>query len=146
MNVAAQPIPPGTTGPRGDWFPADNAGRFFASLVRWRVTSVFRVSATLASPVRLAALQEAVSRVVRRFPYFAAHLRPGFFWYYFEPSTRVPQVEADSRHPCNHLHFRRHEAFPLRIRAYHRSVAVEMAHVMTDGTGALAFLRALVIE
>lgn len=148
MNGAASRSRADPSGPgaAADWFPTDNAGRIFASLVRWRVTSVFRVSATLAEPVRVAALQQALDRVMRRFPYFAVHLRPGFFWYYFEPSGESPRVEADSRHPCNHLHFRREGAFPFRVRAFHRRVAVEMAHVLTDGTGALAFLKALVIE
>jgi hypothetical protein len=128
------------------WYRTDNAGRIFSSLVRWRVASVFRVSATLKSPVRVAALQQAVSRTMRRFPYFAVQLRPGFFWYYFEPSDKTPQVQADSKFPCNDLQFRRSGAFPFRIRAYHKRIAVEMAHVLTDGTGALAFLRTLVIE
>ena len=131
--------------PQG-WYRTDNAGRIFASLYRWRITSVYRVSASLKEPIEVARLSRSLERVLDRFPYFKVHLRQGIFWCFFEPNPASPRLWPDSPYPCNELRYRRRESFPFRVRVFHKRIALEVAHVLTDGTGALEFLRAVVAD
>ncbi len=128
------------------WFRLDNAGKIFSSISTRRITTLFRLSCTLKRPVRVAELQAALEALMPRFPYFAVHLRPGFFWYHLAMNRASPQVVEDRRFPCMDYELKKRGTYPFRVRVYHRRIAVEFAHAVTDGTGALAFLRALVAE
>ena len=139
MNETRPPIQP-------DWYRTDNAGRIFASLHRWQITSVFRVSASLHEPVNLSKLESSLRSVLARLPYFNVHLRQGFFWCFFEPVAEVPAIHRDSMFPCNEFRYRHRQSPPFRVRVFHNRIALEVAHVLTDGTGALTFLRLLLAD
>lgn len=128
------------------WYVLDNAGAFMPGITNSTVTLVFRISATLGSPIVLPALEAALAAISPRFPYYLGALRPGFFWYYMEPEgARMPRVSADSKYPCLNMRARRGH-FLFRIRAYSSRIAVEFCHILCDGTGALNFLKALILE
>lgn len=124
----------------------DNAGKIFASLNSWRLQSTFRVSVTLKQPVNLERLQAALGRTLPRFPLFRLRLKPGFFWYYFEPSKEPPAILADSRFPLGETFSAMGRSYPWRIRLYHGTIALDCAHALTDGSGALTFLNTLLAE
>lgn len=124
----------------------DNAGKIFASLNSWRMQSTFRVSATLKVPVHLEKLETALQRTLPRFPLFRARLKPGFFWYYFEPSDKPPAILPDSRFPLGEAFSAVGRSYPWRIRLYHRTIALDCSHALTDGSGALTFLNTLLAE
>jgi hypothetical protein len=74
-------------------------------------------------------------------------LRHGFFWYYLEPlSGKAPHPVADSRYPCMNMRVRRRGRFLYRVRAYRSRIAVEFCHILTDGHGALGYLKSLLAE
>ena len=128
------------------WYVLDNAGAFMPGLTNSTATLVFRVSATLSSTIVLPVLEAALAAIAPRFPYYLVVLRRGFFWYYLEPAgTKRPRIAADSKYPCRNMRARRGN-FLFRIRAYSSRIAVEFCHVLTDGNGALIFLKALVLE
>ncbi len=124
----------------------DNAGKVFASLNSWRMQSTFRVSGTLRQPVNLEKLEAALQKTLPRFPLFRARLKPGFFWYYFEPSDKPPAILPDSRFPLGESFSAMGRGYPWHIRVYHRTVALDCAHALTDGFGALTFLNTLLAE
>jgi len=129
------------------WYVLDNAAAFMPALTDRTVSLVFRVSATLRERVNLAALEEAVGNVASRFPYYLVELRHGFFWYYLEPLRgKAPHVVADSRYPCMGMRVRRRGRFLYRVRAYRSRIAVEFCHVLTDGYGALGYLKSVLTE
>jgi hypothetical protein len=128
------------------WYMLDNAAAFMPALTNSTVTLVFRISATLGAAIVLPVLEAALEAIAPRFPYYMATLRRGFFWYYLEPASgKVPGISADSKYPCLNMRARRGH-FLFRIRAYSNRIAVEFCHILTDGTGALTFLNALVLE
>jgi NRPS condensation-like uncharacterized protein len=68
------------------------------------------------------------------------------FWSYLESNDVPPLVLADTRFPCQHLAVHDGQALPFRVRAFHKRIALEFSHILTDGNGALHFLRALLAE
>lgn len=136
----------GETQPAAAWYAMDNAGKIFASLNSWRMQSNYRLSVTLRQPIHYERLQGALQRTLPRFPLFRLRIKPGFFWYYFEPSEQPPQVLADSRFPLGEAFSAMGRSYPWRIRLHHCTLALDCAHALTDGFGALTFLNTLLAE
>ena len=128
------------------WYRLDNAAIIYPSIQSARITTMFRFAATLTEAVDPAALQNALVRIIDRFPYYRVRLSRGLFWYYLEHNPNIPRVEKDVKYPCGRLSTIANRGFLFRVRYYHRRIAVEFCHVLTDGTGAVTFLKALVYE
>jgi NRPS condensation-like uncharacterized protein len=126
------------------WYPLDNAGKLYSSIISSRATTLFRLSATLTSPVHPDYLQRALELTLERFPFFKVQLKQGFFWHYFEGTDRTPEVERERYHPCISLSIKRRGSFPYRVYYYNNRIALELSHSLTDGTGGLRFLSELI--
>jgi hypothetical protein len=91
-------------------------------------------------------LQSALDATLPRFPLFAVSLRRGFFWYYHEKLRGTPRVEEEGGYPCVMPDALDNDSFLFRVLYRHRRISVEFFHSLADGTGAMAFLKALVAE
>ncbi len=129
-----------------NWYKLDNAGKIYPALLSRRISSLFRISLNLKEPVSHPLLCKAVERTMPRFPYFQVSLRPGFFWYFLETNPRIPPVEGDSLYPCMGFPLKKRGMFLFRIRIYKNRIALECSHILTDGNGALTFLKTLTAE
>ncbi len=129
------------------WYILDNAAAFMPALTDRMVALVFRIAATLTERVNLPALEKAMKNISPRFPYFQVELRRGFFWYYLEPLPAKQAVPvADSKYPCLHMRVLHRGEFLFRVRASNSRIAVEFCHALTDGVGALTYLKSLLME
>ncbi len=81
-----------------------------------------------------------------RFPYFQTELRKGFFWFFFERNDAPHRVVQDSKFPMQKLTTKKRGGYLYRVRAFDRRIALEMCHILTDGYGAMIFLRSLLAE
>ncbi|MHA1302456.1 MAG: hypothetical protein ACTSQE_09675 [Candidatus Heimdallarchaeaceae archaeon] len=124
----------------------DNAATLFSLVSSKHITCIFRLSATFKQPIKLDLLQKAFENILPRFPYYCVNQRPGFSWYYWREVIGTPKVILDQRNPCQKMPLRKRGILPFRVRAYQNRIAVEFHHAITDGTGALTFLKALVGE
>lgn len=128
------------------WYRLDNAAIIYPSIQSERITTMFRFSATLQEKVDPVALQTSLTRVIQRFPYYRVKLNRGLFWFYLEHNPKTPKVEKDVQYPCGRLSPLLNRNFLFRVRFYNQRIAVEFCHVLTDGTGAVTFLKALLFE
>ena len=128
------------------WMRLDNAAKIYPAALRKNWSNVFRLSAVLSEPVDTAILQEALDVTVRRFPSIAVRLRRGLFWYYLEQIPQPPPVRPEQSYPLVHMPFYDIRKCAFRVLVYHRRVAVEFFHAVTDGTGAMIFLKSLLAE
>ena len=126
------------------WRP-DNSAVFTAAVSDRSGPFIFRLSCEMSETVNADALNTALPRASKRFPYLFVRLRKGVFWHYFEPCSALIETERERTVPC------RQEAGDesmrlCRVYARGRSIACEFHHAITDGTGGMIFLRALIIE
>lgn len=128
------------------WLRLDNAAKIYPAARRSNWSNIFRLSATLTEPIDTAVMQLALDVTVRRFPSIAARLRRGVFWYYLQQLERAPQLRQESSHPLTRMSRQEMRKCALRVIVYENRVAVELFHSLTDGTGALIFLKSLVAE
>ncbi|MFQ3548073.1 MAG: hypothetical protein SNJ56_07015, partial [Termitinemataceae bacterium] len=127
------------------FYPLDNSAIFMAAIASASGPFVFRFYCEVDEPVLIPALQDAVDALFPRFPFFFVRLRMGLFWHYLEPVSKPPQVEREIPYPCASMPGG-HDRPLVRIFAYGRRISVEFHHVITDGTGAVTFIKALVVE
>lgn len=124
------------------WLRLDNAAKIFPAIKDNELTSVFRVGVELTERVKAKQFMEAIQALEQRFPYYKVKLKAGFFWYYLEPEDLPVAVEPDHDIPCRA--FEKHELM-FRVLAKEKFISVEFSHILTDGTGALEFLKTLLL-
>lgn len=129
-----------------EWYKLDNAGKLYPSITSTRVSTVFRISATLYNQVNSEILQSALNNIITRFPYFKVNLKRGLFWYYFEHTERYPKVQKETFYPCMFMLYKNKKSFPFRVLYYNNRISIEISHSITDGTGVIFFLKTLLIE
>jgi hypothetical protein len=128
------------------WYKLDNTGKLYPSITSTRVSTVFRISATLLEEVNHDLLQKALDNIIKRFPYYKVNLKRGLFWYYFEYANHNPKVEKETFYPCMFMFFKKKKTFPFRVLYYKKRISCEFSHSITDGTGVIIFLRTLLVE
>ena len=117
-----------------DWLPLDNAAKIYPSTASEESPAEFRLAFTLKEPVRLLWLQQALERIMPRFPYFQVHLRRGFFWYYLQRSEVVPPVELMRNVPGTIISLNERTAPLIRVSAREKTVAVDYSHIDRKST------------
>ena len=124
------------------WFPLDNAAKIFPAIISDELTSVFRLSVILKSPVKIQPFIKAVALVDKRFPYYKVRLKEGFFWYYLEHLPLSFHPEVDNKQPCRAIP---PKSLLMRILVVENKISLEFSHILTDGGGAFEFLKTLII-
>ena len=126
------------------WYRLDNAARIYPAIVGPRLTTVFRLSATLHDAVDRERLQVAADAISLRFPYYQVHLKVGLFWPYLEEQIQGVQVEEERLSPCRMPRRFRDRHLLFRVLVFGNRISVEFSHILTDGSGAMIFFQALV--
>ena len=128
------------------WMKLDNAAKIYPAAKRRNWNNFFRISATLTEPVDVSVLRSALDVTARRFPSIAVRLRRGAFWYYLEQIPKAPAIQDEKSCPLAHAPFHQVRQCAFRVLVYHNRFAVEFFHALTDGTGALIFVKTLLAE
>lgn len=137
-----------TNGPKTPlrWWRLDNAAKIYPAARRKNWSNIYRQSVTLREEVDREVLQRALDVVVKRFPSIAARLRKGVFWYYLQQVPAAPNIREEYSCPLAHMSSKEMRKCAFRVIVYRKRIAVEFFHALTDGTGALIFLKNLVAE
>jgi len=128
------------------WMRLDNAAKIYPAARRPNWSNVFRLSATLTEPVDAAVMQSALDVTVRRFPSIATRTRRGAVWYYLQQLQHAPTIREEHSYPLARMNRDETRQCAFRVIVYENRVAIELFHSLTDGNGALIFLKTLVAE
>lgn len=126
-----------------EWTKLDNAAKIFPPNSKGRDTKVFRFVSELRNEIDKDVLQEAVDKTLLLFPFYQAILRRGAFWYYFEHTELKPEVIEENKLPCSMLYHHNRRNLLFEVSYYRNRINLEVFHALTDGTGALGFLKTL---
>lgn len=129
-----------------NWVKLDNAAKIYPAVRRKNWSNIFRQSATLIEDIDKKALSSALAVVVKRFPTIAAKLRKGAFWYYLQEIEFPPEIMDEYSYPLTFMSRKELRRCAFRVIVYKNRIAVEFFHSLTDGTGALVFLKNLIAE
>ena len=124
----------------------DNAANLYPAICGKKRPGVFRVSADLHDLIQPLILQQALNITLRRFPGFSVKLRAGLFWHYFIHSSELLNIQEDVSNPCTDISSKENNGFLMRVRYHNSRIAVEFFHSVTDGSGAMKFLKTLIAQ
>ena len=128
------------------WMRLDNAAKIYPAARTPNWSNVFRLSVTLKENIDTEVLRSALDVTVRRFPSIAARLRKGVFWYYLQELSESPAILEENSYPLARMSKNESRRCALRVIVYQKRLAVEFFHALTDGNGALIFLKSLTAE
>ncbi len=126
------------------WFRLDTSATIYPALESSETTNIFRIWAELEDDIDADTVQEALDIIKPRFPYFNVHLRTGLFWHYFEQNDNPSIIWPDTPQPCERLYPIYNNGFQYLVRIYKNKLSAEFSHMLTDGGGAMEFLKALI--
>ncbi len=126
------------------WRKLDNAAQAFPAATGKKDTRVFRFYCVLREPVKADALQSALDKTLEKYPLFLSVLRKGVFWFYMEPREIKASVKEEDRPPCSRIYVPDQKKLLFEVSYYKNRVNLEVFHGLTDGTGAVQFLRELI--
>lgn len=128
------------------WRRLDNAAKIFPPNSNKQDTKVFRFACRLKEEIQPSILQEALDKTMLSFPLYASIIRKGLFWYYFEASDIKPIVKEERKIPCSRIYDEDIKCLLFEVTYYKKRINLEIHHALTDGVGALQFLRTLVLN
>ena len=129
------------------WDKLDNTAQLFPVIAREGMSNVYRVSVLLKEEVDEAALQLSLEKVLPHFDVFQSTMRNGIFWYYFEENKRpVPKVKKENTYPCMFINPYENNHYLFRVTYYKNRINLEVFHALTDGNGALGFLKEITYQ
>lgn len=132
--------------PNFQWARLDTAAKIFPCTSGRRDTKVFRFVCELNEPVQPQKLQEALDQTMDSFPGFQTVLKRGVFWYYLEQTDSLPVARKEYRSPCPPLYDPDVHELLFEVTYYRCRINLEVFHAISDGTGAMHFLRLLVFR
>ncbi len=131
---------------KNNWNRLDNAAKIFPSASRKTDTQVFRLSCELYEAVIPEILQQALNETLEVFKVYQCILKRGIFWYYLESSDLMPIVREEYKYPCQPIYNKNIKTLLFEVTYYNTRINLEVFHVLTDGTGAMHFLRQLLTK
>ncbi|MDR2633195.1 MAG: hypothetical protein LBC51_06185 [Treponema sp.] len=126
------------------WSRLDNAAKIFPPSTTKHDTKVFRFSCELYEDVDAAVLGAALDAGLEQFPFCRFIIRRGLFWYYFTKSGLTPQVREEYKPPCAPLYDVNRKNLLFEVTFWRKRINLEIYHALSDGAGALQFLRTIV--
>lgn len=129
------------------WERLDNTAHLFPAIAGENMTNVYRICVTLSELVEPELLQQALDDVLLKMDGFNLRLRKGIFWYYFEENGKpAPRVSEEYLFPCRYIRTNKNNSYLFRVSYYKYRINLEVFHVLTDGMGAINFLRELTYQ
>lgn len=126
------------------WRKLDNAAQAFPAATGKKDTRVFRFYCMLKEDVQEDLLQRALDQTLEKYPLFLSVLRKGLFWFYMEPRDIPALVHPESRPPCSRIYVPDQKKLLFEVTYHKNRINFEVFHGLTDGTGAMNFLKELV--
>lgn len=129
---------------RVEWTRLENAAKIFPPTSNSKDTKVFRFTCELFEAVEADILRQALDETLEIFPLYKSVLRKGLFWYYLELTSLLPFVEEESNPVCGRIYNEDRRSLLFRVFYYKNRISIEVFHALSDGAGALQFMKTLV--
>src|SRR5690625_4332735 len=100
----------------------------------------------MKAPVNAVLLQKALDTVIKRFPTLAVRVRKGLFWDFMEDNEEKLIIQKETTYPCHPINPRENNGYLFRVVYFKQRISVEIFHSLTDGTGAVEFLKTLIYQ
>lgn len=125
-------------------FELDGSGIIYAVTNSKKWNRVYRIAAVMKEDVRPDILARAVADLRKRFPTFFTQLDRDFFNYKMRTVEDTDVVQPEKAYPCGRIEVGSGEKPMFRVLYFRNRISLEMFHLVTDGGGAMVFLKNIV--
>lgn len=125
--------------------PLDNAAKIYPAAMTKKWNAVFAISVYLKEKADKKKLTKAVEDLSGRFPSFYVRLKCGMFWDYFSKAEDL-NIISDSKDICKPIDVKNKKRPLFRININGCEIRCEFFHAVTDGGGAMEFIKALILR
>ena len=132
-----------TTESKKNWRRLDNVAKVF-SLHSKNNTNVFRYSVILKEIVNKKTLEKALEKALKSYRAFKVKISSGFFWNYLEINNKKIIIEEESEISCKRIDFDKNNNYLFKVTYFKNKIKLDIFHVLTDGTGAIKFLKSII--
>lgn len=130
---------------RNHWLKIDNAGKIFPAVSNDSRSSTFRLSMYINENVDKDLLEKVVNNLLPRFDTFNVKLKRGLFWNYLATNNNHFKVEEETS-IIGQYRLKSTSLFCFRVLYFEKRITLETFHSLSDGTGAMEFLKSIVYE
>lgn len=121
----------------------DNTAKIF-SLDFIRNANVFRFSIVLKDNIKEDILKDAVNKSLESHSSFKVKLKSGLFWDYFQYNEKEFVIKKTSKRAFNRFNYYKNNDYLIKVRYYKNRINVDFFHLLTDGAGAINFVKSVV--
>ena len=126
-----------------NWYSLDTSAKIYPAIESRTNPALFRMALTLDELIEEPVLLEALNDIKPRFPSFNVHMKRGLFWHYLEENTQPLLVWPETASPCERMYPEFNNGYLYKVKFYQNTISLDIFHVLTDGYGAMAFLKTL---
>ena len=130
---------------RNHWMKIDNAGKIFPAVSNDNRSSTFRLSFDLKEKIDPIILEKVVNYLLPRFDTFNVKIKNGLFWNYFAANNSYFKVEEETK-IIGQYRLHSSSQYCFRVLYFENRITLETFHALSDGTGAMEFLKSIVFE
>lgn len=130
---------------RNHWMKIDNAGKIFPAVSNNERSSTFRLSMYINEDVDPVLLEKVVNKLLPRFDTFNVKIKWGLFWNYFAANNKHFKVEEEND-IIGQYKMNSPSLYCFRVLYFQKRITLETFHSLSDGTGAMEFLKSIVFE
>ena len=123
----------------------DNAGKIFPAVSNDSRSSTFRLSMYINENVDKELLEKVVNNLLPRFDTFNVILKRGLFWNHLATNNNHFKVEEETS-IIGQYKLKSSSLFCFRVLYFEKRITLETFHSLSDGTGAMEFLKSIVYE
>lgn len=123
------------------WRKLDNYAKLFPLASTKDYKTVFRISVVLKDKIEPEILEKSVKIALNKFKFFKVRIRKGIFWYYFETNNKNPIITEENEYPCRFIDLPLNNDYLFRVTYFDCKINLDIFHCLTDGNGALDFLK-----
>lgn len=128
---------------RDHWMRIDNAGKIFPAVSNEIRSSTFRLSMYINEKVDSELLEKVVNDLLPRFDTFNVKIKNGLFWNYFAANNNYFKVEEENA-IIGQYKLKSPSLYCFRVLYFQNRITLETFHSISDGTGAMEFLKSIV--
>ncbi|MDR2267224.1 MAG: hypothetical protein LBE09_06555, partial [Christensenellaceae bacterium] len=128
------------------WYRLDDSAVIYPINITMATQSLFRLTCELDDYVDEEYLLAALTNILPRFPTFNVQLRSGIFRHFFDHNPYPPVVREDDGILFKKINFIRNHYYLFRTTYFKKRISIDFFHALSDGTGAMVFMKGLVFE
>lgn len=119
----------------------DNTAKVF-SLDKESNNNTFRLSIILKEKIDFKILSIALNKSLNNYPSYKVKIKSGLFWNYLKFNEKTLKIEKNI--PFDRINFKKNNGYLFKLTYTDNQINLDVYHVLTDGLGAINFLKDIV--